>query len=1017
MIIRPMILSFLLGAIGAVPAAALDILLSPTTAELNEELELRDQRYIANWKSTDAAPSWAVDVPIAGEYHYFVELSCPGWSTGAEVQLWVDGRAVSDPFAVQKTPGNSGESFASYRITQRPVRFEKGLHQLELKAVAAPKVLYYANVRLGLLSPREKVGSMIAPKLPASITEFSILLTTLRNNHPEWEDPALYRCYHWALWDRFPQEMNWLTQDANDADAARKNSKFNIIPGVAVYFRSERTSAFEVQLIHRVLEELDDETAASLLAELNALGASAGEPVWLELYVRAANVRRAQRLKPLLAKTEQIIYAKHQVFASKTGIYNMTETEGLLDGESSSICAIDLSMEKQNQFATSSVLFDPQGGMVRDPELNFAADKMLFAWRKNSTHINTNGRSAPDDGNYQIIEMDLATRAIRPLTDDETYGANYEACYLPDGNILFNSARIVQQITCGFGDHSNLFVMDKDGQYQRRLGFDQVSTQFPAVLNNGQVIYLRRDYNDRGQAAAHALFVMNPDGTGQTEFYGNQTGTPNSFMHARAIPGSDKVVCVLGGYHTRQGGQLALMDIREGRNHGEGIVQIPQLTKPANGERHDDGYAKQGVQTANPCALSETEFIVSRSDRWAGTATGAAEGEHYGIFFMTSDNRRELLAWDPTTSCLQPVAVMKRARPTLRPSLTDYTKDRGTYYVQNVYIGQGSEGITNSVKKIRVVEILYKEFGMYAGLAQGPGSGYHTLTAPGHPLSVFDAKKIIGEATVYEDGSALFEVPARTPVYFQLLDEKNRCLQTMRSWTTLMPNERFSCVGCHEDKNETPVTNARTMALSKGIEKLKPFYGEPRGFSYLKEVQPVFDAHCIQCHALGKKGEKLVLTAEPFVDAPKQGRRWAQSYVKLMAARPGPHPEAYATWDGPDEWTRRGPAQADEPNRYVQYWTRLNTMWPKAPYYAGAITSGMIQRLEKGHHGVKLPQQDWDKLVAWIDLNCPYVGDYMEANIWTEPEVNQYNARMKERKRNELMEAENIRVYIEAGQP
>ena len=245
-------------------------------------------------------------------------------------------------------------------------------------------------------------------------------------------------------------------------------------------------------------------------------------------------------------------------------------------------------------------------------------------------------------GNYQIYEMDLKTRGLRQLTDNKTYGANYGACYMPDGNIVFNSARIVQQITCGFGDHSNLFVMDKDGKYQRRVAFDQVSTEFPAVLNNGQILYLRRDYNDRGQASAHALFVMNPDGTAQTEFYGNQTGTPNSFMHARAIPNSSKVVTVLSGYHTRQGGQLALIDIREGRNHGDGIVQIPQGTKPANGEKHDDGYAKQGVQTSNPFALSESEFIVARSDQWSGTPTGAAEGEHYGIYFMTADNRREL---------------------------------------------------------------------------------------------------------------------------------------------------------------------------------------------------------------------------------------------------------------------------------------------------------------------------------------------------------------------------------------
>ena len=1011
---RPVILLLLFAAL---PGLGTDIVLSPTDAQLNGDLQLRDQRYVANWKSLDDAPSWTVDVPAAGDYHFFVELACPDWSKGAELQLWVNGRAVSGIFAVQQTPGNAGESFRPFRITQVPVSLKKGTQRIMLKAVNAPNVFYFANLRLGLLTTREQVETMPAPDLPDSIPEFSAMLSALRDEHPELADPALYRPVHWALWDRFPHEMNWLTQDANDAAAARKNSQFNSLPGIAAYFDADRDASFEETLINRILGELDDRHAAAFRTQLGACTAKAGDPAWLELYAAAAKVRRAFRLAPLLEKTDEIIYAKHQVFASRSGIYNITETEGLLEGEVSELCTIDLSPERKGNFAQSSQLFDARGGMVRDPELNFEADKMLFAWRKTAEHINTHGRSAPDTGNYQIAEMDLATKEIRQLTDDSTYGANHEACYLPDGNILFNSARIVQQITCGFGDHSNLFVMNDAGKFQRRLGFDQVSSQFPAVLNNGQVIYLRRDYNDRGQAAAHALFVMNPDGTGQTEFYGNQTGTPNSFMHARAIPGSDKVACVLGGYHTRQGGQLALIDIRKGRNHGKGIVEIPQMTRPKNGEKHDDGYAKQGVQTANPYPLSETEFIVSRSDRWAGSSTGAAGGEHYGIFFMTADNRRELLAWDPTTSCLQPVPVMAREKPPSRSSLVDYTRDTGTFYVQDVMIGQGAQGITNQVKKIRVVEILYKEFGMYAGQAQGPGSGYHSITAPAHPLALFDAKKILGEATVYEDGSAMFEVPARTPVYFQLLDDKNRCLQTMRSWSTLMPGEFFSCVGCHEDKNETPVSSKRTIAMKNGVEKLKPFYGEPRGFSYLKEVQPVFDKHCIECHAAGEKAEKLILTAEPFIDAPHQGRRWAQSYVKLMAARPGPHPEEYSAWDGPEEWTRRGPAKEDEPNRYVQYWTRLNTMWPKAPYYAGAITSGMIKLLEKGHQGVELPQEDWDKLVAWIDLNCPYSGDYMEANIWNEAERKAYRGRIQERKRNEDIEAEHIKAYIEAGQP
>lgn len=96
--------------------------------------------------------------------------------------------------------------------------------------------------------------------------------------------------------------------------------------------------------------------------------------------------------------------------------------------------------------------------------------------------------------------------------------------------------------------------MNKDGKYQRRIGFDQTNTVDPVLINDGRILYLRRDYNDRGQSSANALFQMRIDGTNQSEYYGNQTGTPNSFQMPAPIPGSRKIMIVLGGYHNNQGG-------------------------------------------------------------------------------------------------------------------------------------------------------------------------------------------------------------------------------------------------------------------------------------------------------------------------------------------------------------------------------------------------------------------------------------------------------------------------------
>ena len=54
------------------------------------------------------------------------------------------------------------------------------------------------------------------------------------------------------------------------------------------------------------------------------------------------------------------------------------------------------------------------------------------------------------------------------------------------------------------------------------------------------MLYTRWEYNDRGQIFPQALFQMNPDGTGQTEFYGNNSWFPTTILHARGIPGTQQ---------------------------------------------------------------------------------------------------------------------------------------------------------------------------------------------------------------------------------------------------------------------------------------------------------------------------------------------------------------------------------------------------------------------------------------------------------------------------------------------
>ena len=43
-----------------------------------------------------------------------------------------------------------------------------------------------------------------------------------------------------------------------------------------------------------------------------------------------------------------------------------------------------------------------------------------------------------------------------------------------------------------------------------------------------------------------------------------------------------------------------------------------------------------------------------------------------------------------------------------------------------------------------------------------------------------------------------------------------------------------------------------------------------------------------------------------------------------------------------------------------------------------ADTTRLVRMLRKGHHGVKLDDEAWDRLVTWIDLGTPAHGTWRE---------------------------------------
>lgn len=744
-----------------------------------------------------------------------------------------------------------------------------------------------------------------------------------------------------------------------------------------------------------ITEELKPETG-NLQPRIEQMEkAASDDPAWEQLYRDACTLRRAARLRTVMKKCPRIIFTKHYDLGGSH--YAYTEGQSDAQDERTFVPGASLCLLTMNElFGQVRTLINDPEGVLRDPDVSYDGKRVLFAWKKS---LNS------DD--YHLYEYDMETSGVRQLTSGLGF-ADYEGIYAPNGQIIFNSTRCVQTVDCWWTEVSNLYTCDGDGRYLRRLGFDQVHSNYPTVMPDGRILYTRWEYSDRSQMFVQGLFQMNPDGTSQKEFYGNNSWFPTSLVHARSIPGTEKVMAIFTGHHTIQKGWLGIVDPSRGRQENEG-AQLIAPVRETLAERIDF-YGQSGDQFQYPYPLGETEFLI--------TFKPDGSNAPFGIYWMDKNGRRELLALDLQISCNQPVPLAARPVPHIRPSMVDYRKKQGLCSIQDIYRGSGLEGVPRgSVKKLRVIALEYRAAGIGGNENQGPGGEALIVTPVAIGNGSWDVKAVLGEAKVHEDGSVFFAVPARTPVYFQAIDEKGHAIQSMRSWATLQPGEVATCVGCHESKNASPPVNLPvSLAMKAGAEQLGGFYGPPRGFSFPREIQPILNRHCISCHKV-PPGEndpplrgnanlpsKLRDSAFSLLDAEvteePSKRRWSRAYLNLTAS--------YRKSGFDNKNSFRG-----EPEGPFLHWISAQSAPPMLPPYStGAAKSRLITLLEQGHGGVALSREEMDKIACWIDLLVPFCGDYTEANAWTVEEIERYSHFMEKRKQMEDIERHNIEAWI-----
>ncbi|OGV70868.1 MAG: hypothetical protein A2283_14155 [Lentisphaerae bacterium RIFOXYA12_FULL_48_11] len=565
-------------------------------------------------------------------------------------------------------------------------------------------------------------------------------------------------------------------------------------------------------------------------------------------------------------------------------------------------------------------IYRTEGGrFVGDVDLHFNGERTLF--------------SMPGkNGRWQVFEMDL--KLCEPLELElipDPDVDNYDACYLPDGNIIFTSTAPFIGVPCvrGSSHVSNLFLFKREDKTIRRLTFDQEHNWCPTVLNNGRILYLRWEYSDLPHFVSRILFHMTPDGMNQSEYYGSNSYWPNSMFYARPVPNHPTAfAAIVTGHHgVPRMGELVLFDPSLGRHEAQGVVQrIPGYGKPVEPIILDRLVDKSWPKFLHPYPLSMKYFLVSAQP---------TPSSDWGIYLVDVFDNMFLLKESRGYALFEPLPLRPTPKPPVIPSRVKTGETLATMYMANIYKGGGLKGVpVGTVKHLRLVTYDFAYHGM--------GGQVDRIGFDGP----WDIKRVIGTVPVEKDGSAMFHVPANTPISLQPLDKDGKALALMRSWTTAMPGEIQSCVGCHEQQNTAPPSLV-TMAQSRNPSGIIPWYGSVRGFSFKREVQPVLNAYCVSCHnGIRKDIPDLREQSADKNIALRGGAHFSSSYMALR--------------------------------RLVRAPTIESDMHLLPPCEFHASTTELIQMLEAGHHNVSMNREAWDRLFTWIDLHSP------EHGTWTE---------------------------------
>jgi hypothetical protein len=584
-------------------------------------------------------------------------------------------------------------------------------------------------------------------------------------------------------------------------------------------------------------------------------------------------------------------------------------------------------------------------------DVSFDATQAVFSMKQDENdhyHIYTVQLAASPDGSFEIHQKTFGDYDdINPI-------------YIPGGRIAFTTNEMFTSMGTRADEYEHGRVVTQlatisvaGGDADRRLASQNLShTVAPFLRSDGKIGYCRWEH--LGGVNDVKLFAANPDGTQMLAVSGQHGKSFNSLFTPKELSPNVMIGIATTRNRTIHAGALVKIDARNQNDPNclddtadhtghacldEENVQFDILTPdvPTGSSVSPVGRYRE------PSLLPDGRILVS----WADGAVNdtneiSATPPDFGIYVFDPNTKTNQLVYnDRAVWDLNAIAVTPRTEPPVIGDLVSAQADKTTPVrigSVNVHLTSLTDTVSgaqfqdgtplstalNEAVKVRVIE------GFSSEAAKG-------VTMFG--LTMDEGAAVLGEATVYPDGSWLANVPPYIPMHMQPIDKWGMAIRNQRLWIQGMPGEDRRCVGCHESRTgAAPARTGPTLAEQAQAQDFsygdKTKYPTPAAAIAARSeypwasttqypstspnlIQPVLDAKCGSCHDGG--------ASDPFA-----GKQYNVTATDPATGKTSMYSIPYLNLSSTDITVVYDRKQATYPMSYVSL------------FYPAAMTMGMV---------------------------------------------------------------------------